>query len=275
MTDILKLSDGKIALHDGKIVLLDQSTQDAMEDCCCPPPPGGYRLAVCDVDCDSDCDGVGSPIYTSPAYSDLVPSDIGKSVKISGSTKCWSVGYWPSAGSTSVSVTARYSGCNSGDNPCCDVCYTCGDCDFHADSYIIYTEMNWSCAYLNPNCADYDEHNIHYVPPCVLVKTDCNVWSAVVPKYADNVDLGDCHIPTQSELDALTYIGVTGVTVSYNCGTNLWSASPSYTFNLCGANSSGCGGGGGTYYFGCNSPNNYIYGGTCSFSVEANECGAP
>ena len=94
----------------------------------CPPPPGGYILTHCNIcgGAHGDCDGTEATLTTTPALSPtLVPSDIGTTVKINGSTDCWSVTYdLFGVGTDEVVVAERFDDCEE----CCGKPYKLTQC---------------------------------------------------------------------------------------------------------------------------------------------------
>ncbi len=162
MTDILVNPDGSIAMQNGHAILLDETNRAAMEECCCSSPPPGYVLRSCYVPCgEASCSSRSHYFYTTPELSPtLKPSDVGKSVKVAGSDRCWSVYATTWTGSDVVTVTGRYSGCSSGSNPCCDDCMHCNEAVFSEDATISGYGMNVTCRYDQSNFVGLRQVNV-------------------------------------------------------------------------------------------------------------------
>ena len=202
--------------------------QDDFRDCCCPPPPGGYILSQCDIDCpSSDCDGSESDLHTKPEKSPtLLPSDIGKVVKIQGSTECWEVSYTALETGTDVVVIANratdvYTDCDE----CCDPCYICGpSCEFHKDSLVTFTYRQWICEYISGELrgiVGYTITNASDLPRT----TDCK-WGGTVTKKnyfvsapAPADPIASCDMPGEGYVTSTT---TPTLSIRYNCTTEVW-----------------------------------------------------
>ena len=256
---------------------------------------GKYKLTHCVACSNTDCDGSESPIYTDAAHSNITAAMEGKVVKYDN--KCWTVGCGEGTIST-ISVTGPYDRCGydsdyPDDTYCCDICYTCGDCEFHPDSTVTvsydYCYIDWCCDWGSPRTlSDCFDSNWLFnasqlkVSGVTANKTGCSTWTAedVTISYYNRMSQPNNSCPQP----LVTKTGI--VTVTYNCGSNEWSLaidddSRSLFSSLCGNTPSQNNCSGYSFSTSCcddkSTPayNEFVYHNySASITVNNNDCGA-
>ena len=204
--------------------------QDDFDDCCCEEAETspGYLLEHASKACPHlDCDGTADDIYTTPDDSNLTDAYDGKYTRYDG--KCWLVTALVSTPGSPTTLTV--SGNYATKALCCDPCYNCGDCEFHPDSYIDYTDKSWTCVYSMgfPICdpSRFQEVSAWWSESesggLTRSATQC-YWRGTVKNWVlTGWEPDACTEPTVAQIKTLGIaLDDTTVTVSYDCDDDEW-----------------------------------------------------